>query len=176
MPGSRTALKLIALLAVATVAWGCAKGLPETPAPLPSPTPPELPPPPGAPVFVPAELPPVEPAAPEAERREPLEVHTGTASYYADRFHQRRTASGQRYDRNELVAAHRSFPFGTVLRVTNLANDRVVTVRVIDRGPFIKGRILDLSRRAAEELKFIGAGLARVRIEVLEYGVLENRK
>lgn len=96
------------------------------------------------------------------------EVVTGIASYYADRFHLRRTASGVPYDKDQLVAAHRSYPFGTVLRVTNLANGRSVTVRVIDRGPFVEGRILDLSRRAAEELGFIEAGLTEVRIEVIE--------
>lgn len=169
--GWSSTLKLVALLALGAMAQGCAKGLPEAPAPLPRPTPSGLPPTaPGTVVFEPPELPPIEPAPPEVEPRQPLEVHTGMASYYADKFHQRRTASGQRYDRNEFVAAHRSFPFGTLLRVTNLANDRVVMVRVIDRGPFVKGRILDLSRRAAEELEFIGVGLARVRIEVLEFG------
>jgi rare lipoprotein A len=99
-----------------------------------------------------------------------LETRTGTASYYSDKLHNRRTASGVRYDRNALVAAHRTYPFGTVLRVTNLKNERWVTVRVVDRGPFTKGLILDVSRRAAEELGFIGQGLTRVKIEVLAYG------
>jgi rare lipoprotein A len=107
---------------------------------------------------------------PTEPRTKALETKTGTASYYSDRFHNRRTASGVPYDRNAYVAAHRTYPFGTILRVTNLANDRVVTVRVVDRGPFIRGRILDLSRRAAEELNFLRAGLTEVRIEVLEYG------
>jgi rare lipoprotein A len=99
-----------------------------------------------------------------------LETVVGTASYYSDRLHNRRTASGVPYDRNAWVAAHRSYPFGTVLRVTNLENGRTVTVQVVDRGPFVRGRILDLSRRAAEELGFIRQGLARVRVEVLEWG------
>lgn len=99
-----------------------------------------------------------------------LETRTGVASYYADKLHNRRTASGIRYDRNALVAAHRSYPFGTVLRVTNLKNERWVTVRVVDRGPFVRGRILDVSRRAAEELGFVGQGLTQVRVEVLAFG------
>lgn len=93
---------------------------------------------------------------------------TGEASYYADSLAGRRTASGVPYRPNEMIAAHKTLPFGTLLRVTNLANGRVVEVRVVDRGPYAKGRILDLSRRAAEELGFIRQGHTRVRIEVLE--------
>lgn len=169
-PGLLPTLKLIALLTLGGAAPGCAPNLPETTAPRPRTTAAPRPPvatsgPPTATALDPIELPP-----PDATRVRALETRTGTASFYADKFHNRRTASGIRYDRNTLVAAHRTYPFGTVLRVTNLANDRVVTVRVVDRGPFIKGRILDLSRRAAEELRFIQAGLTQVRIEVLEYG------
>jgi rare lipoprotein A len=74
-----------------------------------------------------------------------------------------------------MVAAHRGFPFGTVLRVTNLGNDRDVRVRIVDRGPFANGsgaerRVIELSRRAATELGFVDAGTARVRLEVLEWG------
>jgi rare lipoprotein A len=74
-----------------------------------------------------------------------------------------------------MVAAHRGFPFGTILRVTNVGNDRAVRVRVVDRGPFTSGsgaerRVVDLSRRAATELGFVDAGTARVRLEVLEWG------
>lgn len=100
----------------------------------------------------------------------PIEVLEGSASYYADALTGRRTASGERYDPRALIAAHRSLPFGTVLRVTNLENDRTVEVRVVDRGPFARGRVLDLSRRAAERIDMIRAGHVRVRIEVLEYG------
>jgi rare lipoprotein A len=169
-PGLLPTLKLVALLAVGGAAQGCAPNVPETTAPRPRSAPAERPPvtvngPPSTTSLDPVELPPSD-----ATRTRALETRTGTASFYADKFHNRRTASGIRYDRNALVAAHRTYPFGTVLRVTNLANDRVVTVKVVDRGPFIKGRVLDLSRRAAEELKFIQAGLTRVRIEVLEYG------
>jgi len=168
-PGSL--LKLAVLLACVPLAHGCAPAIPKAPPPLPHPTPPVAhPSDPGTPALEPSIPPPANPSAAEPETRPALEVQTGLASFYADRFHRRRTASGIPYDRNELVAAHRSFPFGTLLRVTNLANDRVVLVRVIDRGPFVRGRIIDLSRRAAEELGFIAAGVARVKIEVLEYG------
>lgn len=94
-------------------------------------------------------------------------VETGIASYYGRQFHGRRTASGERYDQGELTAAHRGLPFGTKVRVTNLANDRRVVVRVNDRGPRTRGRILDLSRRAARELGFVRNGTANVRIEVV---------
>ncbi len=95
-------------------------------------------------------------------------TETGTASYYAEEFHGRKTSSGEVYSRRRLTAAHRKLPFGTRLRVTNLANGRRVVVRVNDRGPFRKGRILDLSLAAARELGMVRAGLARVRIEVVK--------
>ena len=106
---------------------------------------------------------------PEPEDRAPaLDTFEGTASYYADKFEGRTTASGIPFRQAEMWAAHRSLPFGTRLRVTNLANRRQVEVEVVDRGPFIRGRILDLSRAAARRLDFIAEGLTRVRIEVLE--------
>lgn len=100
-----------------------------------------------------------------------LETTTGEASFYADKFEGRRTASGIPFRQNQMVAAHRAYPFGTILRVTNTRNNRSVNVRVVDRGPFGKeARILDLSRRAAQELDYIGSGRAQVRVEVLEWG------
>lgn len=117
---------------------------------------------------------PAEEVAAEAAARvaEPavLETQIGSASYYANMLAGRRTASGVRYDPTAAVAAHRHLPFGTRLRVHNLSNGRAVEVEVVDRGPFAKGRILDLSRWAARELGFIRQGHTRVRIEVLEYG------
>lgn len=96
---------------------------------------------------------------------------TGEASFYANRFEGRRTASGIPFRQNQMVAAHRSYPFGTILRVTNLGNDRSVNVRVVDRGPFgTERRILDLSRRAAQVLGYESEGRARVRVQVLEWG------
>lgn len=98
------------------------------------------------------------------------EVQYGVASFYADRFHGRRTASGERYNMHDLTTVHGHFPFGTILRVTNLRNQRSVDLRVNDRTRLPHGRLLDVSKRAATELGFIGAGLARVRVEVLQYG------
>jgi len=103
-----------------------------------------------------------------------LEVQQGEATFYADMFEGRRTASGRTFRQAEMVAAHRAFPFGTRLQVTNLRNDRQVEVRVVDRGPFgSSGRlppVIDLSRTAAERLGFIDAGRTPVRVEVLEWG------
>lgn len=104
-----------------------------------------------------------------------LEQVTGEATFYANLFEGRRTASGIPFRQNQMVAAHRAYPFGTILRVTNLRNDRSVHVRVVDRGPFgakaaARRTILDLSQRAARELDYIGAGRAPIRVEVLEWG------
>jgi rare lipoprotein A len=93
----------------------------------------------------------------------------GLASYYAKSFHGRRTASGVVLDNDAMVAAHPTYPFGTVLRVTNLANGKTVDVRIVDRGPAPRARrrgvIIDLSRAAAAKLDFMEEGHARVRIE-----------
>ena len=89
----------------------------------------------------------------------------GLASYYHERFHGRKSSSGRVHDRNELVAAHRTYPFGTFLRVTNLSNMKSVIVCVTDRGPFRKGRIIDVSASAAEILDFKKKGVTRVRVE-----------
>jgi rare lipoprotein A len=102
-----------------------------------------------------------------------LERVTGGATFYADYFEGRRTASGIPFQQNQMVAAHRAYPFGTILRVTNLRNDRSVNVKVVDRGPFgpaATRATIDLSRRAAQQLNFIQAGRAQVQIEVLEWG------
>ena len=92
-------------------------------------------------------------------------VAYGMASYYSDNFHGRATASGETYDRYAFTCAHRTLPFGTRLVVTNLANRKSVFVRVNDRGPFVKGRIIDLSYAAAEEIGMIGAGVVKVKVE-----------
>ena len=104
-----------------------------------------------------------------------LETVSGEATFYADKFEGRRTASGIPFRQNQMVAAHRAYPFGTILRVTNTRNDRAVTVRVVDRGPFgssakARNTVLDLSRRAAEQLDYIGAGRTPVKVEVLQWG------
>jgi rare lipoprotein A len=100
------------------------------------------------------------------------QMQLGLASYYGPGFHGRETASGRIFDQREMVAAHRTLPLGTVVRVTNLENGRAVTLRVIDRGPYgrnvRKGAIIDVSKGAARRLHFIRDGLVRVRVEILE--------
>ena len=98
---------------------------------------------------------------------DPGSVQEGKASYYAHKFHGRTTASGEIYDENKMTAAHKTLPFGTMVRVTSLVNGNVVTVKINDRGPFVEGRIIDLSFRAAGELDMIAAGVVKVRTEVL---------
>jgi rare lipoprotein A len=94
-------------------------------------------------------------------------AEVGMASYYADKYHGRTTASGEAFDTHDLTAAHRTLPFGTRVRVTAIENNRSVIVRINDRGPFVGGRVIDVSRAAAEELQFIRAGLAKVRVEII---------
>jgi len=94
----------------------------------------------------------------------------GTASFYADKFEGRKTASGEKYKHSRLTAAHKTLPFGTILKVTNIENKKSVQVKVNDRGPFVEGRIIDLSKSAAEQLGFINKGLAEVKIEIVNAG------
>jgi rare lipoprotein A len=110
------------------------------------------------------EPPPKRPRTP-VEDRARAQVEVGVASYYAGRFHGRRTASGARYDMNALTCAHPSAPFGTRLCVTDLESGRSVVVTVTDRGPFARGRVIDLSLAAAKRLDMVERGLARVRVE-----------
>ena len=91
----------------------------------------------------------------------------GKASWYGPKFHGRRTANGEIFNSNALTAAHRSLPFGTKVKVTNVRNGRSVIVRINDRGPFIKGRIIDVSAGAARRLNMIGSGIATVQLEIL---------
>lgn len=93
-------------------------------------------------------------------------VEVGRASYYGEKHDGRRTANGAVYDRTNFTAAHRTLPFGTVVRVTNLSNHRMVKVRITDRGPHIKGRVIDVSAVAARELGMQRRGVARVRVRV----------
>jgi len=92
----------------------------------------------------------------------------GMASYYGRKFHGRSTASGERFDMNQLTAAHRTLPFGSMVRVTNPANGRSVVVRINDRGPFHGGRVIDLSRSAAEALGLVARGSGRVELALLD--------
>jgi rare lipoprotein A len=142
---SHGAVAAVIILAVT----GCAKRTP------PGPSPPSAP-------------------APAANARRVVEVREGLASYYAQAFQGRTTASGDTFDNRELVAAHPSYPFGSLVRVTNLTNRRAVLVVIVDRGPApavrANGVIIDLSRAAAERLDFVQAGRTRVRVEVLRWG------
>jgi rare lipoprotein A len=95
---------------------------------------------------------------------------TGIASYYGDAFHGRKTSSGEVYDMHALTAAHRTLPFNTRVRVTNLDNSRSVEVRINDRGPFKDNRVIDVSYKAALQLGLISNGTAPVRIEILQLG------
>ena len=95
---------------------------------------------------------------------------TGKASFYSDRFEGRMTASGEKYKHNKLTAAHKTLPFGTRVRVTNLSNRLSVEVVINDRGPYAEGRIIDLSKSAAEKLDFVNQGLTDVTMEVLDAG------
>ncbi len=104
-------------------------------------------------------------AADGVTRAQPL-IQLGHASFYADKLHGRRTASGEPLDQNAFTAASRTLPLGSYATVTNIENGRSVTVKINDRGPFTRGRIIDLSRRAAEELDIRRSGTARVRVEV----------
>jgi len=106
-------------------------------------------------------------AAPSGSEERLAFEEEGYASYYGREHHGRRTASGERFDAGRLTAAHRTLPFGTRVRVTNLDNGRKVVVTVTDRGPFRRHRVIDVSRRAAEDLGFLREGTARVRLEVL---------
>ncbi|MGO2452126.1 septal ring lytic transglycosylase RlpA family protein [Pseudomonas taetrolens] len=92
---------------------------------------------------------------------------TGTASYYGARHHGKRTASGEPFNQNALTAAHPRLPFGTRLLVTNLSNKKSVVVRVNDRGPYTRGRIIDVSRKAAQQLGMLRSGTAKVRVQGL---------
>jgi len=125
------------------------------------------------------ELVPLQPAAdvtvgsagatePATSASQETDLGRGSASYYAAKFHGRRTASGERFDNGEMTAAHRTLPFGSLVRVTNHANGKSVVVRINDRGPFTRGRILDVSRAAADELGLVARGHADVELVLVE--------
>ncbi|MEY4538457.1 MAG: hypothetical protein RLZZ306_214 [Bacteroidota bacterium] len=101
-------------------------------------------------------------------------ANTGTASFYAKKFEGRRTSSGQRYRATEHTAAHRSYPFGTLLEITNHQNGLKTTVRVNDRGPHAKTRLIDLSYSAAKDLGLISSGTANVTLKVVSLGKLSD--
>jgi len=129
-------------------------------------------PPAGAPTAQPAPVPPPAPSGPTRSAERPPavpgeSVEEGVASWYGIPFNGRRTSNGEIYDMRAFTAAHRTLPFGAVVRVTSLTSGKQTEVRINDRGPFIANRIIDLSRAAAEAIEMIGTGTARVRLEVI---------
>ncbi len=115
-----------------------------------------------------------KPYSVDGKRYEPLETHEGfvqqgVASWYGRDFHGKRTSNGERYDMNAMSAAHKTLPLGVYVRVKNIDNGREAVVRINDRGPFVKGRVIDLSFAAARKLGFDDVGTAPVRIEALGY-------
>jgi rare lipoprotein A len=107
------------------------------------------------------------PSAPLPPLLPPAYSEQGVASWYGLPFHGRKASDGEIFDMNQLVAAHRTLPFNSVVRVTNLNNGRQIEVRIIDRGPFVAGRVIDLSLAAARAIDMIGTGIAPVRIELV---------
>jgi len=159
-------------LLVVLVLTGCASRPPVPSAPPspptatePEPTPSPAPAPPTRPTSAPPSA--AEPPTRTAPFVPGMFIEEGVASWYGAPFHGRRAANGEIFDMNSLVAAHRTLPFGSIVRVTNLNNGRDVQVRVIDRGPFADDRVLDLARAAAVALDMIGTGTAPVRIELI---------
>ena len=157
-------MKLSALLAIVVLLAGCA----HKPVTVAVPPPPEAgpaaavkTPPPAAGREIPA---PVE--APAGAK--PLMVETGIASWYGAPYHSRRSSDGKFYDMHAMTAAHRTLPLGSIVRVTSPQTGNSVVVRITDRGPFVKGRIIDLSQTAAKQLGMLQKGTAQVRIELLE--------
>jgi rare lipoprotein A len=103
-------------------------------------------------------------------------TQSGIASWYGKKFHGRKTSNGEIYDMYAMTAAHKTLPFGTYVRVHNLNNNKKIEVRINDRGPFIRGRIIDLSKKAAKKLGIIGPGTAPVKIEALGVAAKQNKK
>jgi rare lipoprotein A len=143
----------IVLALVLAVATGCARRVVTAPVP-PAPTSP-FPEPSAQPA---PGIPPILP---------PAYSEQGVASWYGLPFHGRKASDGEVFDMNTMVAAHRTLPFNTLVRVTNMNNGRQVEVRIIDRGPFVNGRVIDLSFAAARAIDMIGSGIAPVRLEIL---------
>ena len=97
-----------------------------------------------------------------------VNLERGQASFYADRYQSRKTASGERYDHGKRTAAHKTLPFGTRVKVTNTKNNKTVVVKINDRGPFVKGRIIDLSKSAFSRIGNTSAGILPVTLEVIQ--------
>jgi rare lipoprotein A len=166
MPPSQRIAAAMLFAAALAAASGCRKhsrtaSLPPAPVTAPSTT------------ETPSNIPKHAPRPPQptpAASREALEAangETGIASWYGHPYHGRPAANGEIYDMEKLTAAHRTLPFGTWVRVTNLSNNKTVEVRITDRGPFIDGRIIDLSKAGARAIDMIGTGIAQVRLDII---------
>ncbi len=138
----RFALKVLAVIFISACMWGCSSAQHKAP--------------------------PVQSTGTTSNVYRPGYTETGKASFYANVHQLKKTASGEIYDHQLSTAAHRKLPFGTKIRVTNLANGKTVVVKINDRGPFIKGRILDLSKSAFSSIANVSSGIIEVKIEVLE--------
>ena len=103
-------------------------------------------------------------------------IEEGNASYYGDEFNGHTTSDGEKFNKDDLTAAHRTLPFNTTVKVTNLKNQKAVIVRINDRGPWKDDRIIDLSYEAAKRIGLIGSGTAKVRLEVQELGENKQKK
>jgi len=160
---TRSGLSLLVLSgSFALLSVGCAAKRPVSAAPPVQPAPAPAPNPTNAPPNPSARRPKTPPApAPIGYTEE------GNASWYGKPFHGRRASNGETYDMYKLTAAHRTLPFDTMVRVTNLNNGKSTTVRITDRGPFVENRIIDLSLAAAREIESVGPGVVTVRLEVL---------
>ena len=130
---------------------------------------------------LPREIPPIAkiPSPPETEQAppatsQPTMMETGVASWYGPKFHGKLTASGEVFNQEKFTAAHQTLPWGSRVKVTNLANGKSVDVRINDRGPFGKGRIIDVSRAAARALGMVGRGITTVRVECLSDSGISN--
>lgn len=110
----------------------------------------------------------IPPESEVASDAKPLLVETGVASWYGAPYHNRRGSNGEIYDMNAMTAAHRTLPLGSIVRVTSLETERSAIVRITDRGPFIKGRVIDLSQAAAKQIGLVQKGTGQVRVEVLK--------
>ena len=165
----RRNLRLSCLAAALTLLAGCHKSHSVYTASAPPP-----PPPASAPVERPhrptaAPTPPKPTPPDDLENAHTISTETGLASWYGPPYHNRQAADGSIFDQNALTAAHRTLPMGTTVRVTNLANNESVIVKITDRGPFVTNRVLDLSLAAAKSIDLYRAGVARVRVEAFRH-------
>jgi len=152
----------LATAAMATIALTCTPVAQAADAPAPAPA---------------ASIPMAEsPAQPVAQPANPGVAETGLAAVYSDRLHGRKTASGERYDRARLTAAHKTLPFGTMVKVVNTKNQKTVTVRINDRGPTQAGRVLDLSPAAAKAIGIGPKGMAEVTAEAVGEAPKQGKK